>query len=727
MKKALSLTMAAAMSVSAGIVAYADTNDSANTVVRSKLAAVKNRVDIPEEFSEFTYSVNTRASADIYSFNWETKNNSDSRGSISCSMCGSVITSYTLYRSDYKRWSDSAKMAQMTESELHAAAVKAVKRLNPTVADSISVDESVKMSVNSSTASFSLTRTSSNIPVANDTGTITLDKNTGELISFNISWHPNAAFAEAGKAIPEDKAWDNYEKMIAIKPQYEVFYNSESKSWESRLVYVQTDYGDINAFTGNKSNFQEDAFYSDEKNESISMDSAEESPAAGAENGVSFTEEELKELNVELPYGTEKAVVDLIKSNKYLTWSDGMTMERSYLTKGKHYANTDRYMFTASFTNEVKEDYWADEPMPLTGYEESYAVPSATSVSSASSERTYEYMRITVDAQTGEVLNYSYYDTNSEAADSYDMSKADALAKDIAKNLAPSHIDEYSDYTSNLSSYSYDGITHYSGSEHSFGREVNGIAVSGNSINLSFDPNMKLTDYSISYSDVKFTNPKNMLTAEQAFEKFKADNELTLCYKARLGEKTTATVLVYSAESSVYCDAFTGKPVYDWWYGSNNAENDLSGIKDKKLLKMTEALDDNGIIVSAEKFGEGDSVKLEDFARFMDLIYRNGTPISESSITLPSGIKIEEDEDYAGKTVTRGDAMVLYASAVCGNKAAELKGIYRSPFTDVKDSDKYVGYYAIAYALGATGEKTLNPSAAYTYADFIKLVYNSMK
>ena len=52
MKKVLSLTMAAAMSVSAGIVAYADTNDSANTVVRSKLAAVKNRVDIPEEFSE---------------------------------------------------------------------------------------------------------------------------------------------------------------------------------------------------------------------------------------------------------------------------------------------------------------------------------------------------------------------------------------------------------------------------------------------------------------------------------------------------------------------------------------------------------------------------------------------------------------------------------------------------------------------------------------------------
>ena len=47
------------MSVSAGIVAYADTTDAANAAVKSKLAAVKSRIDIPEEFSEFTYRVKT--------------------------------------------------------------------------------------------------------------------------------------------------------------------------------------------------------------------------------------------------------------------------------------------------------------------------------------------------------------------------------------------------------------------------------------------------------------------------------------------------------------------------------------------------------------------------------------------------------------------------------------------------------------------------------------------
>lgn len=701
------------MSVSTGIVAYADTTNAANAAVKSKLAAVKSRIDIPEEFSEFTYSVNTRAAADIYSFNWETKSGSDIRGSIDCSVCGSVITSYSLYRSDYKRWTDSAKLAEMTEAELYAAAVKAVKRLNPTVADSISVDKSVRMSVHGSTASFSLTRTANKLPVANDTGSVTLDKNTGELISFNISWHPNAAFADAGKAISVNTAWDSYEKMIAIKPQYEVFYNGESKNWESRLVYVQTDYGDINAFTGNKSNFQEDAYFGDMN---TSADEVKDEPSAAA--GADFTEEELRELNVELPYGTEKAVVDLIKSNKYLTWSDGMTMERSYLTKSKYYGNADRYMFTASFTNEIIEDYWEDDPTPIADSETSYTKSFVSS---------YEFMRITVDAQTGEVLNYSY-NTNVPVADSYDMSKADALAKDIAKALAPSHIDEYPDYSSYISSVNFDDNTGYYGSGHSFNREVNGITVSGNRINISLDPQMKLTDYSISYSDVTFANPKNMLTAKQAFEKFKASNDLTLCYKARMGEKKTATVLVYSAENSVYCDAFTGEPVYEWWYGSNdNNKNDLSGIKDKKLLKMAEALDYNGVVISAEKFGESDAVRLEDFARFTSLIYRYATTLSEESITLPSGIEIKEDGDYADKTVTRGDAMVLYTAAVCGNKAAELKGIYRSPFTDVKDTDKYVGYYSIAYALGAAEGSTLNASAAYTYADFIELIYNSMK
>ena len=94
MKKAISLALAAVMSVSAGVVAYADENDGA---VKSKLAAVKGRIEIPEEFSEFTYSVNTRAAADIYSFNWKNK----AGYGVTVNICGSVITSYNISRNGY--------------------------------------------------------------------------------------------------------------------------------------------------------------------------------------------------------------------------------------------------------------------------------------------------------------------------------------------------------------------------------------------------------------------------------------------------------------------------------------------------------------------------------------------------------------------------------------------------------------------------------------------------
>lgn len=711
MKKAISLVLAAVLTASVGVVAYADETDSA---VKSKLAAVKSRIEIPEEFSEFTYSVNTRSTADIYTFSWETERG-DGYGKINASICGSVLTSYSIYRSNYSNWSGSAKLADMTKSELYSAAVKTVKKLNPTVADSISVDkDSISMSVYGNTASFSLTRTANKLPVANDTGRITLDKNTGELISFNISWHPNAAFEKADKAISLDKAWDSYEKMIALEPQYEVYYDYESDSWESRLVYKQTDYGDINAFTGNKSNFQEDAYYGEDAEMAAAADEA--NPATGAADNGMFTEKELKELNVELPYGTEKAVVDLVKDNKYLTYSNGMRMEYSYLTKGKRNDNTDRYMFTASFSNDVMEDYWFEEPVPL-DIEETY---TAAYVSK------YESMSITVDAQTGEVLSYSYY-TDTPYANSYDMTKADKLANEIANDLAPSHIGEYTDYSSDISSYNdYNKTTRYNGSSHSFNRVVNDITVSGNRISISLDSQMKLTGYRISYSDLEFADTKDMLTAAQAFAKFRENNDLTLCYKARLNEKKTATVLVYSCDKSVYCDAFTGEPIHSRWYSDNsNTGNDLSGIKDKKLLKIATILDDNGVTVSEDKFKESDAVKAEDFGRFVSLIYRSGSISDGDAITLPSGIKT--NDDFKGKTVTRGDAMVLYVASVCGNKVAELEGIYRSPFTDVKDTDEYVGYYSIAYALGAADGKTLDPSAAYTYADMIELMYNCMK
>ena len=52
-----------------------------------------------------------------------------------------------------------------------------------------------------------------------------------------------------------------------------------------------------------------------------------------------------------------------------------------------------------------------------------------------------------------------------------------------------------------------------------------------------------------------------------------------------------------------------------------------------------------------------------------------------------------------------------------------LTGIYKSPFSDVKDTDANVGYYAIAYGMGVVSGDKLDPGAEFTYGDMIKMVY----
>ena len=241
----------------------------------------------------------------------------------------------------------------------------------------------------------------------------------------------------------------------------------------------------------------------------------------------------------------------------------------------------------------------------------------------------------------------------------------------------------------------------------------------GDNINIELDADMKLTGYCLSYHDVEFASPENMLSAEQIMAKFRESNTLDLYYLARTGNKRTGTVLVYGCDNDVYADAFTGEPVYTW---AELQESDLSGITDTALLRKAQELEYNGLTIMRKGEKQTDAVSQYEFAdlisRFTDgRLYR-----LKDSLTLPSGAVFRYDE----QKLTRADAMVIYAAAACGTKLTEMQGIFKNPFTDVDDGDKFLGCYAAAYALGATDGSALNGSAAYTYAELINLVYDNL-
>ncbi len=706
-KRAASLALAAFMAVPAGIYAYAD-DAQFSEEVKNTLAMVKSRIEIPKECTKFSYERGTRGFVNTYSFTWDAPDGEDYHA-VCVSAYDSIITSYEDYSAE--RWGDySAKLADMSKDELYNAAVKWVKTLNPTISDNIVVDKgSMSTSPRTKYVDFTLKRMANGVPVASDTGVIELNKDTGELVGFRLGWHPKAAFQKTDKAVSAEKARKSYEDMIALEPVYNVRYDYEIKDYTAQLVYRQTDYGEINAFTGKKNNFEADGYYENgiAETEEAAADLA--NPTTGGDAGVQeFSKEELAELDKELPYSTEDAIKKLVQDNPYLTWSDDFVLQSSRLRKTGSDENP-VYVYTVSFSTEQKEDYW-EEPMPI---EETVSADFA--VSEPYEPDQYMYMSISVNAETGNVTNYSYSYSDFKENSNYDMTAANKKASDVVNSLAPDVVKEYTEREDN-ENFTTDekGVKKYYGSGHDFIRTANGIKVAYNDISVSFDADMTLTYYINRYEEVEFPDPKDMLTADEVMDVFWKTHDFNMYYLVRTGKTLTASTLVYGTDDSVYADAFTGKQIYDW------SENkcDISGIKDKKLRKTAELLLDNGVEISEGKFSENDTVNLNDFSRVVNIF-------SNSRI-----YAAEEYPDKEGDEVllTNGEAMRLLVKAEFGAKFAELEGIFKSPFDNIKDNDPNAGIYAAAWAMGAVdkSEKTLDTEKAYTYADLITLAYSQL-
>lgn len=684
-RRILAMSMAAVAALtSTSICAFADGQDS--KALASAITIAKTRLDIPEELSEFSYYTSDGYGSTSYTLTWSTPDSADVYSSVTVEVCGSLILSY-YNSSQYSGNDDGNHLAKLTGDQLYKKAQEVLKKIDPTIADVISIDrDSLDISVYGSDARISMVRMKNGVPVQNDRGAMVLNKDTGELLGFNIRWHSKAAFRDSKDAISLDKAKQKYAEMIKLTPQYEFDYDWQTGKITANLVYRQTDYGEINAFTGKKSNFSADGYFDDSM-----MDNEESAADTGkGDGGYQFTPQEQAELDKDLPYAGSDAVIKLMQADKYMTYYTDMELVSSDLYKVS-FTGKDKYYYTANFSNYVPDEYDYD-------YED--IVDDNVSVSSSTLEpdKDWQEVNITVDAESGQVMSYYYYDS-SNGSYSYDAAKADKLAEEIAKTYAGDKFSEYQDYFSGVDSWlDQDNKTVYGGSWHNWNRYANDILVSGDSISISFNSNMKLTQYSYSYTDVQLPDSSRMMSEDMIMEKFWENHDLNLYYLARFTDKKTKTVLVYGTDEEVYVDAVTGEPVYSWRY--NDAANDLSGIKDKKILKMAQALADHGFLISSEKFSENDTA---DSSVFEQLV----------------GVNTGDDN----KKLTKGEALVIFTKSVAGDTVPELKGIYKSPFSDVKDTDENVGYYAIAYGMGVVSGNKLNADSDFTYGDMIKMVY----
>lgn len=713
-KKPASAMLAAAMLVSStAIVSYAAEDEE----MKAALTVAKERIEIPEALTEFNYWVNTSYGNKSYMFSWSAP---DGSGAINAEVCGKVITNFTSNREDFSFdvvEDETAKpytFAKLTKEELIQKAEAAVKKLNPTVAKRIAVDpDGVRISLYNNDAYITVYRVENGVKVAGQTGSVCLNKNTGEVTRFYLSWIPGAGFKDSKEAIKKSTAREGFQAEFPVEMRYVAEYDWKTSEYTPHLIFRRTEFGQIDAFTGKKATFEESyGYYSnavtmDEADDDVDMEDA--NPATGG--GVSFTDQEIAKMEqAGQLIKPEQKLAEMIESG---IWSIPKNAEvNSSHTYFDSRANA--YMLRASLHANPQAYESIDNIDSLPDVEED-------DDGSGIAVQTVYYGSVTFNAETGEIL--SFYGSDPYGKKTLkSKKKAQQLIEQYFKEIAGDKAEDFPiDGTKADIGYTnttYNGmLTNASVIDTisaSTNRYANGIACDPESASISLDASGRVSGYHMTYLGLDYPKPENVLETDAVYKKYFAQVKYELLYRVAYNnqKKRVETALVYNADAELYLDAFSGALV-----------NGNGGAKTvQKPDHYTDLGDNDELRAAAEKLALYDITLMDEKGRLnADKTVTRG---DFAELAHSIGVYYYEPSESSQKTLTRKAAAKILTKQY--SDIAELPGLFSSAFSDVPAEDKYVGYIAIAAAKGyMKGEKgKFRPSAKMTRGEALMLVYD---
>ena len=710
-KKSLSAALAMATLVSSvSIVSYAE-EDAA---MKQALTYVKERIEVPEELEKFEYRSGISNNRNYYNFNW-TNEGGDSYSDMSVRICGQVITSYSHTDSKADDFEvGNYSFGKLTQEEILTKAEEWVKKLNPTVYKNIEIlDDTLNVSISSNRARVNIRRVKNGIPVNGQTGSIVIDKNTGRLISFRISWTMGATFAKASKAVTVETAIDGFKLDIPIELKYTTEYDYETNTYTPHLIYNQTGYGQIDALTGRLSTFEESyGVYEEEAEveEDVAMDA---NPGTGGTNKVTFTPAEKEKMELEDSLIKADEAVKLLFDKELFYMGENPQVDRSEIDFNERLGVYTRYV---SFSSDDKEYYPVEDPMPLPEVEEMPAEDDEAPAEEKS--KITVHGNFTINAETGDVIGF--YSWGNGKAEGKELTKENSLElmNEYIDILAGDTADEFklSDPYYSYSNYDKNGNPSksayiMSASSHS-PRYVYDIPAPTEDINIEINSDKKITTYQLTYQGIEYPEPVNIISADEAYDSFFNQTEFALQYRLAIKEKKTLSAMVYNTNDTLCIDAFTGKRTRG--NGAEIIETYKGGYTDLEGSKYREI---------AEKLAMYNITLMDEEGRLNadEYITRNDFSALAGEIGC-----YYYDNTSGDKPLTRQFAAKILTSNVINEKCAELPGVFKSPFTDVSETNKYVGYIAIANAMGLMegSDGRFRPSSKVTRGEALQLIYD---
>jgi hypothetical protein len=705
--------------------------------LKTALTKVKNRIKVPEELSEFEYNVSTYAGVTSYNFTWYNPDEDTAypeplavgtviKTRVRATIVGDIITSVnTNFNRIYGDDGMERRFGKISPTQYESYAKKAVELVNPGMSSHLNFG-AMNARLFGEEVDCSLIRVENGVEVASNTGRVSFDKDTGELMDFNINWWDGATFKNPSSKVTAETIEKNFESAIKLDPQYVISKDYQTKKITSEIVFYPSDNYEFDAFTGKKTTMYEDM---DELAKTMPVSGGysyydngmfyAESESAVVADDAGFTAAELREIaESEVRYSRDEAV-ELVKAEKYLLFTDEYKLISSRLSTDSTFGPEKNYW---TLTFEIRAD------------------------------KKYSRIYVVLDADSGKIESFSqsgrsndFYVPNGEeqpvedgvgegfapasegastAAPMLNVTKVNTIGKAAAEHFYGDIFDEYKADENNTKALSKDPKTGKTINEYSrdikFNRYYKNIPVADEYIIVTVNCYEEVVEIRKRHTEgVSFPEP-NILTAEKAFDKLWAQTDFDLYYSGFTAGGKPHTYLMYHMDS-FYMNARTGY-LCDWAGGeldapvASAADYSYSDLNSLGTLKpMIQELMHYGIALepTGGKFSPGMSITGKEFYNLMGVIGKN---YSSSDF---------DDLHKSTKPITNAEAAKMFTIMNGAKDIAELDGIYSSIYTDVPATDENIGYINIATALGLklTNGTQFKPNSYVTRETAIKLLF----
>lgn len=678
-RKILSILLIILITVTSSVSAFAADNDGSS--LEKAILSAKSIITVPSDYSDFSYYYNENTeenkSTGSYTLEWANKDG----GSISIN-----VDNYgnMLGYSKFDSKNDSSGLAKISNDYAKGIAKKFVQRSIKLKQGSIKIIDDESNLSKSSDYEFKFGQFVNDIQVSFNTINVSVNKYTGEVTSLTRSENDikEYRFEAKDSTINKEEAKKAYLDKIGIDLKYYSRYDYKNKKLNVFPAYSikQDKFQGIDAKTAEVVDIYSDGTI-DRTGFNNSAKAMTEDSAATNGKG-SLTKEEINEIEKTTKLISKENAEKIIRDNfdslqsKYKV--NNVSLEKSDYVDSK-------YIWNISFENGNGS----------------------------------------VDAKTGEILSFYFYDNNEEVKNNISYSEAKNKCDSFLKKVSG---EKYAK-VKNISEEENDESDYYT---FKYVRMVNGYEYTNNYLYISIDKSTgKIINYENNwFINIIFPSINNVISKDVVFNKISGDIGFGLQYEKIDKDKVSLIYNFNNLQDSYLLDPITGVRIgYD---GKKYKENNLptyTDIAGNAYENVIKELINNGYYLEGDKFNPNSYITQENFFKYLyspDMSYYDEDELYEMLITNKI---IKPEEKSPDHILTNGEVAKYVVRYLNYEPIAENSQIFVNPFKDNVSND-CKGYATICYGLdiikGDSNGK-FNEKGNITNGQTAQVIYNLLK